>query len=669
MPDDHSDQFDDQFDSYETTALADRRREEIRTLVPEAFDADGGFNIEALKLAIGIDPECAEKRFGLVWPGKEQAAAMVNAPHRWHLYPDRDASVEFEETKNAFIEADNLAALRLMQNAYQGQVKLIYVDPPYNTGNEFVYKDDFDDGLEAYLSQCEISDESGKRTKSKSKSEAGRKHSPWLNFMYPRLLLAQRLLRRDGAIVVACDDNEFANLRLMMNEIFGAENFVATMVWQGGRKNDARFVSVGHDYMVIFAKDASHLKEVDTRWQVRKAGLEAVYTQVDSVVAQVRAEHGADWSIATEMMKHWYSSLDTGHPAKAISHYCHVDGHADRGHLFFPDNVSKPEANGKRYEVLHPVTGKPVKQPSGGWRYGDPATFSKLVSDDRILFGEDEEKVPNFKRYLRDTETWAMGSVLYQDRRSASKRLTSLLGGAYFDFPKDETVLARIIEAMSDAGDIVMDFFGGSGSTGHAVWLQNAQDGKARRFVVCTLPEPVNQKSTAAKAGYKVISQITIDRLRLAGEKIQNDHPGAAGDTGFRVFRLAGKGKGQKETHTFDLLDLEGIKAAMEFQSRLASDRIEHIDRMIPDYLCRFSMEAGYRLDARVIETAQDIWKISQDNRSGWITIPRISGSLRERLCAAGAKQGDEVILVERSVSDSDVANCSAFFKLTTKRI
>jgi adenine-specific DNA-methyltransferase len=654
-------------ESYETQTLADRRREEIRALIPEAFDANGGFDSDALKLAIGIDPERVEKRFGLVWPGKEKAAAMVNAPHQWHLYPDRDASVEFDTTKNAFIEADNLAALRLMQNAYQGQVKLIYIDPPYNTGNDFVYKDNFEDGLEAYLSQCEINDEGGRRTKSKSTAEAGRKHSTWLNFMYPRLRLAHRLLRRDGTIVVACDDNEFANLRLMMNEIFGEENFVATLIWQGGRKNDSRFVSVGHDYMIVFAKDAHHLKEFTSGWHVRKQGLEAIYEEVDRIVADVKVNHRSDWSVATKLLKQWFKNLDGTHPAKNHAHYNHIDGHGDRGHVFFPSDATAP--GGRKIDLIDKRTGD-IFSRSGkrGWGFSQEE-FDRLVAEDRILLGPDSTSTPKPKSYLQDTELWAMSSVFYQDRRSASKRLKSLMGEAYFDYPKDEIVLSHIIEAMSDDNDIIMDFFGGSGSTGHAVWLQNAKDGKERRFVVCTLPEVLAEKTEASKAGYKVISQITIDRLHLASKKVQKDHPKWAGDAGFRVFRLAGKGKPSTETKTFDLLDPDGMMAAFEYQQKAASERVAHLDQMIPHYICRFSMEAGYRLDARLEDAGGDVWKISQDHRQGWIVIPRTSGSLRERICAAGAKQGDEVILVERSVSDSDIANCSAFFELTTKRL
>lgn len=632
MPDDHK-----YFESHETTTLAARRKEEIRNLVPEAFDADGGFDADALKLAIGVDPERSEKRFGLVWPGKEQAAAMVNAPHRFHLYPDPDASVDFDNTNNAFVEADNLAALRLMQNAYQGQVKLIYIDPPYNTGNDFVYEDDFSDPLEAYLSQCEMDDDSGKRTKAKSTSEAGRKHSRWLNFIYPRLMLARQLLQRDGSIMISCDDNEVANLRQVMNEVFGEENFVASLTLlcnPKGRSHDKHFAQ-NHEYVLVYSKNPLKSGSFSVDKDADKLKLE--YPEMD--------EHG------------FFRTLELRNTHREF-------GKHNRPNLHYPLFVADDGSVG-----LDSSHGEMVLP---NWDDGFPGCWTwgkeKATKELHLLCAKRVKGMWKIYRKSYADGAQRMLKTILQDPRftteAGQREFNSLFESKekIFDSPKSPHLIAALIEAGSDNGDIVMDFFGGSGSTGHAVWLQNARDKKSRRFVACTLPEPVAEKSAAARAGYKVISQITIDRLRLAGEKVRSDHPEWTGDTGFRVFRLAGSKKETRPATADDLF------ALLEASSRgFGSD--DEIDSLIPHYICRFAMEAGFRLDAKLKRAGEDIWKISQEDRTGWIAIPRASGDLRERLSASGARQGDEVILVERSVNDSDVANCSAFFKLTTKRV
>lgn len=250
-------------------------------------------------------------------------------------------------------------------------------------------------------------------------------------------------------------------------------------------------------------------------------------------------DHAPDWKAATAAMKTWYRGLPKDHPAQGVKHYDHIDGYDERGNLFFPGDCSWPGGGGPTYEILHPLTNKPCATPSRGWCIPSRERMHHLISDGRIHFRDDETKVPNFKRYLRDTESWTMDSVFYQDRRAATQRLTALLGETLFDYPKDETVIARFIEATTDDDDIVMDFFGGSGTTGHAVWLQNARDGKSRRFVLATLPETVAKGSVAEKAGYATISDITLERLKRSASRVKADNPGWTGDAGFRVFRLA----------------------------------------------------------------------------------------------------------------------------------
>ncbi len=324
-----------------------------------------------------------------------------------------------------------------------------------------------------------------------------------------------------------------------MDEIFGQENFVADMVWAAGRKNDSRLVSVSHEYIVCYARDKGFLTEQKIEWRQRKKGLEDIYAQYE----KLKREHGSDYAAITAGMKDWYRGLADSHPAKTHKHYAHVDA---RG-VYFPDNISWPGGGGPKYEVLHPRTGKPVAVPSRGWMTSDPEKMKQWIAEDRVHFGADETAVPCIKSYLKDREYQAPYSVFYQDGRAATKRLRELMGGDCFDFPKDETVLQELIGMMTSGDDVIVDFFAGSGTTGHAVMLQNAQDKQNRRYILVQLPEPLDPENKDQKIGAdfcdklgkpRNIAELTKERLRRAANKIKEENPNWQGDTGFRVFKL-----------------------------------------------------------------------------------------------------------------------------------
>ena len=475
--------------------------------------------------------EGPQERYHLDWPGKRQALITANAPIAKTLRPVRDESVDFDTTKNLFIEGDNLEALKLLQETYLGKVKMIYIDPPYNTGKDFVYRDSFS------TSQSEHEHAAGERDESDQRLVAnlegnGRFHTNWLNMIMPRLKQAKQLLTRDGAIFVSCDEGEQPRLRLMMDEIYGQHNFVADMVWAAGRKNDSRLVSVSHEYIVCYARDVEYLKEQKIIWRQRKKGLDEIYAEH----AKLKRAHGTDFAAMTAGMKAWYKALADGHPAKAHQHYAHVD---KRG-VYFPDNISWPGGGGPKYEVLHPKTRKPVKVPSRGWMTSDPSKFQEWVDDERVHFGQDENAVPCIKSYLEDRELQTPYSVFYQDGRAASKRLRALMDGDLFDFPKDELVLQELVEMLTDEGDIIIDYFAGSSTTAHAVMAQNALDGNNRQFVMVQLDEETNEKSAARAAGFLTIPQVSQERIRRAGAKILegDTHPDWNKDVGFRVLKI-----------------------------------------------------------------------------------------------------------------------------------
>lgn len=504
--------------------------------VTEAKGEDG-----SVKLAVDFDQlrqelsdtivEGQQERYQLNWPGKREALLKANAPIAKTLRPRPQDSVNFDTTKNLFIEGDNLDALKLLQETYLGKVKLIYIDPPYNTGKDFIYKDSFaTEQLEHEVVSGERSEE-GARLVANPEGN-GRFHSNWLSMIAPRIRLAKNMLTQDGAIFVSCDEGEHPRLRLLMDEAFGQSNFVADMVWAAGRKNDSRLVSVSHEYIVCYARDVEYLRSKQITWRQRKKGLDDIYAQYE----RLKRQFGQDFKAITEGMKEWYRSLSDSHPSKAHKHYAHVDA---RG-IYFPDNISWPGGGGPKYEVIHPITKKPVKVPSRGWMTSDPKRLQEWIDDDRVHFGEDENSVPCIKSYLKDKEQQTPYSVFYQDGRAASKRLRALMDGDLFDFPKDELVLQEVIEMLTEKDDIIVDFFAGSSTTAHSVMLQNATDGGSRRFVMVQLDEKVNEESAAYQAGFKTIPEVSRERIRRAGKSVIGGacHAGWNKDVGFRVLKI-----------------------------------------------------------------------------------------------------------------------------------
>jgi adenine-specific DNA-methyltransferase len=559
----------------------------LKALFPELVTEgkDGAtVNVDVLKQLVGdATVTDAEEKYGLNWHGKRRARQLALTPSLGTLRPCPEESVDWDTTQNLMIEGDNLEVLKLLQKSYAGKVKLIYIDPPYNTGKDFVYPDSFQDSIGNYL---ELTGQAEEGRKVSSNTEAsGRFHTEWLNMMYARLQLARGMLRRDGAIFVSCDEGEQARLRLAMDEIFGQENFVADMIWAAGRKNDSRLISVSHEYIVCYALDAGHLKDQKIEWRQRKKGLEDIYGQYE----KIRKEHEGDYSAMTSAMKSWYKGLSDGHPAKSHRHYSQVDS---RG-VYFAADISWPGGGGPKYEVLHPVTKKPVTVPSRGWMTSDQNKMKQWIKDGRVHFGVDEKAVPCIKAYLRDREYQAPYSVFYQDGRAATKRLRELMGRDCFDFPKDETVLQELIAMMTSADDVILDFFAGSGTTGHAVMAQNALDGGARRFVLVQLPEPLDPKSKdQAKAAEfcdelgkpRHIAELTKERLRRSADKVGAENPEWEGDKGFRVFKL-------------DHSNLRAWQPSGDLESDLV-DSIEHIlpDRSEHDVLTELLLKLGLDL-------------------------------------------------------------------------
>jgi adenine-specific DNA-methyltransferase len=509
----------------------------------------------------------AKEVYQIDWPGKLAAEFASNAPISKTLRPSRTDSVAFDTTKNLFIEGDNLEALKLLQESYLGKVRLIYIDPPYNTGGDLVYRDDFATSKEEYLWKSTQVNDAGEKLRSNTEAN-GRFHSDWLSMIYPRLRLAKRFLAQDGVILVSIDDAEQASLRRLMDEIFGEQNFIAQLVWEKGRKNDAKFFSVGHEYILVYAKSKATLRERKTEWREEKPGAREVWDEY----VRLRGVHGDDDAAVEEDLTAWFKGLPKSNPAKKLARTRHVDSNGP----WRDDNISWPGGGGPTYDVLHPVTDLPCAVPEAGWRYGEEE-MKRRIGLGLIVFRDDHTQPPFRKSHLRPVEgevddveevgsdddeaglaVQVRGSYFYKQSQVSVRHLRTLMGAQVFNNPKDHFELSRLFEyVLNGKGGIVMDFFAGSGTTAEAVFEVCARTGINCPVILVQLPEalPDNLKSATGSAKTTIqnaikylqkldkpltISELTKIRIAKAGERLLAERKPSdwSGDVGFRSFSV-----------------------------------------------------------------------------------------------------------------------------------
>ena len=550
------------------------RAERLRELFPEAVtEGTGDIDFDKLRELLGEHINTGKERYAFTWPGKHEAIRQSQTPSTATLRPLKEKSVDWDTTENLYIEGDNLEVLKLLQRSYHGQVDMIYIDPPYNTGNDFVYKDSFGDTIENYREQTGQEHASNPETN-------GRFHSNWLNMMYPRLRLAREMLKSTGILVASIDENERKNLQCILDEIFGESNFAGEIIWKNSSKNDQRYISIQHEYLLIYVKD----KNQNTGdWKHRKSGLEEIYNEFN----HLHNQYGEDWQTIHEKIQEWYRQFPPSDPISSNSHYSWMDEHG----VYFPADISGPNAGQYVYDVIHPITGKVVKMPTTGWRYPE-SEMNRRIAQNLVHFGKDETTVPNNKTYLKDTEYQSIPSILYRDGRVASKRLANLFGGTkVFSNPKDADVLASLIEAFNiDSDGIVMDFFSGSGSTGEAVMRFNLKNHSHNlRWILIQIPENLQINLQTAKGTNKATTRNAIDylekhhrepyltdlaeeRIRRAAQQLKNNTPPSANqptldemepvhlDTGFRVFALDSSNLKSDEYVPGQELDIDLVK-------------------------------------------------------------------------------------------------------------
>lgn len=398
-----------------------------------------------------------QKRYGLVWedsPEEVEALLREKLPVLTEDTTKRILADTADEVPNhILIEGDNYPALVALQYAYEGKVDVIYIDPPYNTGNkDFVYNDSYVDSEDSY------------------------RHSKWLSFMSKRLRIAKRLLSDRGVIFISIDDNEQANLKLLCDEVFGRKNFVASIIWRGGRRNMAKWISTSHEYMLLYANDIEYCSTIKVEWNERKKGLNEIYKAAKDFCKQT----SNDYYKASSLLKDWFKKLSEDNPCKDHEHYCWIDENG----VYFASDISRGGGGGPKWEIKNPYTGQIVKTPQRGWAY---STLDDLLQDIKKGFVHfNGDGVPCKKRYLKDNETQIMETVFYKDRRGSSKRLRDLMGYDAFPFPKDEEIIKEKLKSFSTEKSLILDFFAGSGTTLHATMQLNAEDGGNRRCILVT---------------------------------------------------------------------------------------------------------------------------------------------------------------------------------------
>ncbi|WP_102510423.1 site-specific DNA-methyltransferase [Sanguibacter massiliensis] len=511
----------------------------LASLFPDAV-ADGKVDLDVLRDLLGDDAEPAgSEPSGLRWVGMSEARRLSTLPATGTLLPRPDESVDWDSTKNIIIEGDNLEVLRLLRRGYTGKVDVIYIDPPYNTAGDFVYDDKRMSTFREHESAAGLRDEAGatqvgegsERAEERRLSSA--KHAKWLSMMYPRLLVAHSLLKENGVLIAAIDDTEHARFKLLLDRVMGAENFIANIIWQGGRKNDSRYVSVGHDYMLIYAKNEKALRASGIRWREPKGGIDEALT----AAAEIWERHNGDHPAAQREWRRWLREFKrSGIPSDSVTRYSTMD---DQGRPIRVDgNISWPGRGGPKFPYPHPKTGKPVAVPIRGWIYADRAAMDAAVNAGRVHFGPDESTQPGGIIWLEELDSEVASSFFIRDRNAATVTLQRLFpDGPPFEHTKDTEVLERWMNLVTrgNSNALILDFFAGSGSTGHAAMQLNRADGGNRRYILVQLDEPV------AKPGYSTIADITRDRLRRAVKSLSD---GATADTpkidlGFRSYRLA----------------------------------------------------------------------------------------------------------------------------------
>lgn len=661
--------------------LEQANMDKLRAVFPECF-AEGKLDIDKLLALCGEYISNDFEKYKFEWKGKAECLKLAQKRSNGTLRPCPEESVNWDTTQNLYIEGDNLEVLKLLQTTYYRKVKMIYIDPPYNTGNDFVYADDFADPIARYREVTQQTTKSNPET-------MGRYHTNWLNMMYPRLRLAANLLRDDGVIFISIDDAELYNLKKICDEIFGEENYVATLVFDKNRKNDAKYFSVGHEYMLVYFKSAATIYEMGIVLRATKEGIDEVKAEFE----RLRTEYHDDWGKVNEGLKALYASWPDGDERKSLARFTRVD---EKGPYRDDGNISWPGGGGPRYDVIHPVTGKPCKVPSRGWVYPNPKRMQEEIANGRVVFGKDETTTPKIRTNLFEQDREVLRSVYFSYAQTTTQEFNNLFDGIrVFENPKSVNDIKRLIEYVTAKkdNDIVLDFFSGSATTAHAVMQQNSEDGGNRRFILVQLPELCPEKSEAFKAGYRNICEIGKERIRRAGKKIWLDLGGDAAmallagqismdledqmnrvceskldiaerlDRGFRVFKLD-----TSNLKTWDATPIENEQMELLYDRMNSMVQRVKPDRSDLDMVCEIMLKLGVPLTytvSRIEVNGKTAYTVGEDS----LLLICLSANVQPEDVEAMAEYAPAEVIISRESFANDTAMANAYYILRDKEI
>ena len=616
--------------------VAEVRRQELLRLFPEAHSESGGINFEALRLSLGDSVQAGPEIFGMSWPGKAECAKTIQKQSVATLLPVEEESVNWDTTQNVIIEGDNLEVLKVLQKAYLGKVKMIYIDPPYNTGNDFIYPDNYTESLKTYLQYTGQMDGDGRKYSTNTET-SGRYHTKWMNMMYPRLAVARNLLRDDGVIFISINDVEVSRLRLICDDVFGEENLVAQIPWQARTsvQNDTD-LSAQHEYIIAYAKNR---RKSDRR---------------------LKESNFANW-----FLEQTFAVLPN--PSDPLR-FANPDG--DPRGPWKADPFDAPNLRPNlTYAITNPKTGEEHWPPKGRcWRTED-ATYRKLLGQDRIVFGKSGDGRPQLKVFYEEKKifgevptTWFSGEKV-GTTSSGTADLEKLFGTTQlFPFPKPTSLLQTLLQMSTQKNDLVLDFFAGSGTTGHAVVKQNELDGAARRFILIQLPEPAPEGSYAQENGFATIAEITKERMRRVLNSLGHELGYLAKDgvenLGFRVLRLE-----RSNFVVWDADAIEGDEAKLEQQ---LFAQVEHVlpGRTSQDILFELMLKSRYELTTPVEQVKVgkcEVWKVAGGEMAAVIDTGLTVEVIRE----IASWKPTSVVILDRcfGADDSLKANARKIFE------
>lgn len=617
--------------------------------------------------------EGPQERYQFTWPDKKRAIRLANSSSSMTLRPCREDSINFDETENLYIEGDNLEVLKLLREDYLGKVKMVYIDPPYNTGKDFLYDDDYTVSTSDYDDNSGQKDSQGNRLYANAESN-GRFHTDWLNMIYPRLKVSRDLLASDGVCFISIDEHEYDNLRKVVNDIFGSPNYIGTIILQTATDNNPGQLKVEHEYILIVAKNRKSL----SNWSALNPKIELISNKYK----ELKESLNDPAQIQVSLRKWIKENKDL---LKGVTHYDNVD---DKG-VFHDGDIANTVFGGYSYDIIHPVTGKVCKMPEKGYRFPEE-TMTEMLQAGNIMFGPDEKTLPKPKIRIEDARE-LMRSVIYEDGRASTKHFEKMMARDIFQNPKSEVIISRLIDFICKDNDIVLDFFSGSGTTAESVFISSLN--KKLHFILVQLPEDLDQSMLSASSKAKTtmknairfldsigkphtICEIGKERIRRAGKMIAAEREEKEMEE--NLFDL-GKETKNKMDIGFRVLKLDSSNMndvfyrPEEFSEQLIKEDNVKEDRSPEDLLFQVMLECNLPLSAK-IQTEKIAGKDVFTVNNGYL-IACFDEDVNEEVIKAVAKRKPYYFVMrDSSLSSDNVADnfeqiFNAYSKDTIRRI